>query len=61
MNRRAGANIPWLSFLSYKRLSAHTLFYGRRVIIQESAAKKLSQIYGGAVEAAPSEEVKDAA
>jgi large subunit ribosomal protein L4 len=46
MIRRAGANIPWLSFLSYNRLRAHDIFYGRRVIILESATKKLSEFYG---------------
>jgi large subunit ribosomal protein L4 len=44
--RRAGANIPWLSFLSYNRLRAHDIFYGRRVIMLESATKKLSEFYG---------------
>jgi large subunit ribosomal protein L4 len=42
----AGANIPWLSFLSYNRLRAHDLFYGRRVILLESAAKNLNAFYG---------------
>jgi large subunit ribosomal protein L4 len=44
--RQAGANIPWLSFLSYNRLRAHDLFYGRRVIIQETAIKNLNAFYG---------------
>ncbi|QQO10635.1 50S ribosomal protein L4 [Breznakiella homolactica] len=44
--KQAGANIPWLSFLSYNRLRAHDLFYGRRVIMLESAAKNLSVFYG---------------
>jgi large subunit ribosomal protein L4 len=44
--RRAGANIPWLSFLSYNRLRAHDLFYGRRVIILETAVKNLNAFYG---------------
>jgi large subunit ribosomal protein L4 len=44
--RRAGANIPWLSFLSYNRLRAHDIFYGRRVIILEGATRKLSEFYG---------------
>ena len=43
--KRAGANIPWLSFLSYNRLRAHDLFYGRQVIILESAAKNLEEFY----------------
>jgi large subunit ribosomal protein L4 len=44
--KRAGANIPWLSFLSYNRLRAHDLFYGRRVLLLESAAKNLNEFYG---------------
>jgi large subunit ribosomal protein L4 len=43
--RRAGANVPALCFLSYRRLRAHDLFYGRKVFIQESAAKSLSGFY----------------
>jgi large subunit ribosomal protein L4 len=50
--KRAGANIPWLSFLSYNRLRAHDLFYGRRVIMLESAAKNLSAFYNSGKEAA---------
>jgi large subunit ribosomal protein L4 len=44
--KRAGANIPWLSFLSYNRLRAHDLFYGRRVLMLESAVKNLNDFYG---------------
>jgi large subunit ribosomal protein L4 len=43
--KRAGRNIPNVSFLSYNRLRAHDLFYGRRVILLESAAKNLSEFY----------------
>jgi large subunit ribosomal protein L4 len=50
MIRRAGANIPWLSFLSYNRLRAHDIFYGRRVIMLEGAARKLSGFYGSGEE-----------
>ncbi|MDR3130810.1 MAG: 50S ribosomal protein L4 [Treponema sp.] len=46
--KRAGANIPWLSFLSYNRLRAHDLFYGRRVIMLEATAKNLNAFYGAA-------------
>jgi large subunit ribosomal protein L4 len=46
MIKRAGKNIPWLTFLSYNRLRAHDLFYGRRVIVLESAVKNLSEFYG---------------
>jgi large subunit ribosomal protein L4 len=44
--KRAGRNIPWLSFLSYNRLRAHDLFYGRRVLLLETAAKNLNVFYG---------------
>jgi 50S ribosomal protein L4, bacterial/organelle len=43
--RRAGRNIPWISFLSYNRLRAHDLFYGRKVLVLESAARGLNEFY----------------
>ena len=43
--KRAGANIPWLTFLTYNRLRAHDLFYGRRILLLEGAAKNLSDFY----------------
>lgn len=43
--KRAGRNLPWVSFLSYNRLRAHDLFYGRKVIVLESAAKELNEFY----------------
>ncbi|WP_191014285.1 50S ribosomal protein L4 [Treponema zioleckii] len=43
--KQAGRNIRQLSFLSYNRLRAHDLFYGRKVILLESAAKNLSEFY----------------
>lgn len=45
MLKRAGQNIPTLSFLTYNRLRAHDLFYGRKVLMLESAAKNLSSFY----------------
>ena len=45
MVKRAGRNIPTLSFLTYNRLRAHDLFYGRKVLMLESAAKNLSSFY----------------
>jgi large subunit ribosomal protein L4 len=45
MTKRAGANLPWLNFLSYNSLRAHDLFYGRRILILESAAKSLNKFY----------------
>ena len=43
--KRAGNNIPWLSFLSYNRLRAHDLFYGKNILMLESAAVKLNDLY----------------
>jgi len=43
--KRAAANIPWLTYLSYNRLRAHDLFYGRQVLMLETAAKNLNEFY----------------
>jgi len=43
--KRAAANIPWVKYLSYNRLSAHELFYGRQVLMLETAAKNLNDFY----------------
>jgi large subunit ribosomal protein L4 len=50
MLKRAGRNVPWLKMLSYDRLSAHELFYGRKVLITESAAEKLNEFYAKKLE-----------
>ena len=47
MIKRAGRNIPTLQFLTYNRLRAHDLFYAKRIIILEGAAKNLSEFYAG--------------
>jgi len=39
MLKRAAANIPWLSYLSYNRLRAHDLFYGRQVLMLDRREK----------------------
>ncbi len=49
--KRAGKNLPNVSFLSYNRLRAHDLFYGRKVIMLETAATKLSEFYADSKEA----------
>ena len=49
--RQAGRNLPNLTFLSYERLRAHDLFYGRKVILFETAAKNLSDFYADEKEA----------
>lgn len=43
--KQAGRNIPTLSFLSYNRLRAHDLFYGKKILMLETAAKNLSEFY----------------
>jgi large subunit ribosomal protein L4 len=45
MVKRAGRNIPWLGVLSFNRLAAHSLYYAKHVVIQESAVKNLSEMY----------------
>jgi large subunit ribosomal protein L4 len=49
MVKRAGRNIPWLKMLSYNRLRAHDLFYGGKIVVTESAAKRLNEFYSDAV------------
>ncbi len=49
--KQAGRNIPNLSFLSYNRLRAHDLYYGRKVILLEGAAKNLADFYAEEKEA----------
>lgn len=45
MVKRAARNIPWLGYLSFKRLSTKELFYSQRIVITESAAKGLGEMY----------------
>jgi len=51
MLKRAARNVKNLSFLSYNRLEAHELFYGRKIIALESAVKNLSDFYADDKEA----------
>ena len=44
--KRAGRNLPGVSFLSYDRLRANDLFYGSRLLLLETAALKLNEFYG---------------
>lgn len=46
MVKRAGRNIPWLRHLAYNRLRAHDLFYSKKIVMTESAAKMLNEFYG---------------
>lgn len=45
MIRRAGRNLPNVRFLSYNRLRAHDLFYGKNILVLEGAAVKLNEFY----------------
>ena len=49
--KQAARNIKNLTFLSYNRLNAHDLFYGRKIIALESAVKNLSDFYADDKEA----------
>lgn len=46
MLKRAGGNIRDLRFLTYNRLRAHDLYYGKNILVLEGAAKKLGEFYG---------------
>ena len=46
MIKRAGKNIPWVLFLSFNRLRAHDLFYGKNILVMEGAAESLNEFYG---------------
>jgi large subunit ribosomal protein L4 len=46
MLKRAGRNIPYLSMLTYNRLNAHDLFYGRKLLVMQNAVNKLNDFYG---------------
>jgi large subunit ribosomal protein L4 len=44
--RRAGRNIPWVRMLSYNRMSVRELFYGKKIVLLETAAGNLNEFYG---------------
>ena len=46
MLKRAGRNIRNLRFLTFNRLRTHDLFYGKNILVLESAVKKLGEFYG---------------
>ena len=46
MLRRAARNIPYLHVLSYDKLSAKELLYGRKILVLETAAQNLGKFYG---------------
>ena len=46
MMRRAAKNIPYLRVLSYDKLSAKELLYGRKLLMLEGAAMNLNEFFG---------------
>jgi large subunit ribosomal protein L4 len=48
--KRAGRNIPWLSYMNFQRLRAHDLFYARKLLVMKSAAEGINKLYTEAVE-----------
>ena len=46
MMRRAARNIPYLRVLSYNKLSAKELLYGRTLLMLEGAAINLNEFFG---------------
>ena len=44
--KRAGANIPWVHLLTYNRLRAHDIFYGKNLLLLETAAQGINEMYG---------------
>ena len=49
--KQAGRNLYNVHFLSYNRLRAHDLYYGRKVILLEKKKKNLSDFYADKKEA----------
>ncbi len=45
MLKRAARNLKNVSFLTFNRLRAHDLYYGRKIIALEGAVKNLSEFY----------------
>lgn len=45
MLKRAARNVPWVRYLAYNRLRAHDLYYAKRVVLMESAATSLAEIW----------------
>lgn len=59
MLKRAGRNIPNLSVLTYNRLNAHDLFYGRRLLVMKDTVNKLNDFYGSGEVSKESTESKE--
>jgi large subunit ribosomal protein L4 len=47
MTRRAGRNIPWLTYFDADLLNTTELFYASQLVLTESAVKRLNEKYTG--------------
>ena len=45
MLKRAARNVPWVRYLAHNRLRAHDLYYAKQLVVMESAAKSLGEIW----------------
>jgi len=45
--RQAGRNLPNVQLLSFNRLCAHDLFYGKKILMLQGAAEKLNDFFEG--------------
>lgn len=45
--RQAGRNLPNVQMLSFNRLCAHDLFYGKKILMLQGAAEKLNSFFEG--------------
>ena len=54
--RRSSANIPYLHVLAYNKLSAKELFYGKKILVLESAVNNLNKFYDDNVNVEGAEE-----
>ena len=43
--KRAFRNIPWVTTMSYKRLTAHDVYYAREILIMQGAAEELNKFF----------------
>ncbi len=47
--KRAFKNIPWMKYMSAKRLAAHELYYAKHVFVMDSAVKYIEENYSNVV------------
>ncbi len=45
MTKRAASNVPWLTCLTFNKLRAHDLFYGKKIVVLKSAAEEMNKFF----------------